>query len=141
MKNSRLREKRMNIVGKRSKIVEIIIKKGDKLTIRNINGKSISGEVTNINEEAAEAMLFEAYADSNFKVHHIELTAQASLTSPNNISEVLTFSEAAEIWNIDPSTLRHRVTGEELQEGLDYRKSGKVWLITKKAMERLYGLK
>ena len=131
----------MEIVGKRSKIVEIIIKKGDKLTIRNVNGRSISGEVTNIIEEAAEAMLFEAYADSNFKVHHIELTAQASLSSSNNISEVLTFSEAAEIWNIDPSTLRHRVTGEELQEGLDYRKSGKVWLITKNAMERLYGLK
>ena len=131
----------MEIVGKRSKIVEIIIKKGDKVTIRNINGRSISGEVTNINEEAAEAMLFEAYTDSNFKVHHIELTAQASLSSSNNISEVLTFSEAAEIWNIDPSTLRHRVTGEELQEGLDYRKSGKVWLITKNAMERLYGLK
>ncbi|NJD02779.1 MAG: helix-turn-helix domain-containing protein [Ruminiclostridium sp.] len=131
----------MKIVGKRSKIAEIIIKKGDKLTIRNINGRSISGEVTNINEEAAEAMLFEAYADSNFKVHHIEITAQASLSSPNNISEVLTFSEAAEIWNIDPSTLRHRVTGEELNEGIDYRKSGKVWLISRKAIERLYGLK
>lgn len=128
-------------MGKRSKIAEIIIKKGDKLTIRNINGKSISGEVTNINEEAAEAMLFEAYSESNFKVHHIELAAQASLPTSNNISEVLTFSEAAEIWSIDPSTLRHRVTGQELQEGLDYRKSGKVWLITKSAMERLYGMK
>ena len=131
----------MGIVGKRLKIAEIIIKKGDKLTIRNINGKNISGEVTNINEEAAEAMLFEAYADSNFKVHHIEIAAQASLPFPNSISEVLTFSEAAEIWDIDPSTLRHRVTGEELREGLDYRKSGKVWLITKSTMERLYGLK
>lgn len=131
----------MEIVGKKPKVVETIIKKGDKLTIRNINGRNISGEVTNINEEAAEAMLFEAYADSNFKVHHIELTAQASLSSPNSISEVLTFSEAAEIWDIDPSTLRHKVTGEDLQEGLDYRKSGKVWLITKNAMERLYGIK
>ena len=128
-------------MGKRSKIADITIKKGDKLTIRNINGKSISGEVTNINEEAAEAMLFEPYSESNFKVHHIELTAQASLPTSNNISEVLTFSEAAEIWNIDPSTLRHRVTGQELQEGVDYRKSGKVWLITKNAMERLYGMK
>jgi hypothetical protein len=31
------------------------------------------------------------------------------------------------------------VTSEKLVEGIDYKKSGKVWLITKGAMERLYG--
>jgi hypothetical protein len=128
-------------MGKKIKIAEITIKKGDKLTIRNINGKSLSGEIININEETAEAMLFETYTDSNIRVHHIEIMAQASLPSFYSISEVLTFSEAAEIWDIDPSTLRHRVTSEELQEGVDYRKSSKVWLITKNAMERLYGMK
>jgi hypothetical protein len=127
-------------MGKKSKIAEITIKKGDKLTIHNLNGKSLSGEIVDINEETADAMLFESYSDSNIRVHHIEITAQACLPSFNSISEVLTFSEAAEIWDIDSSTLRHRVTGEELQEGIDYRKSGKVWLITKNAMERLYGI-
>ena len=95
--NSRLRGMRVKTLVKRLKITEITLKKGDKITIRNINGRKISGEVTNINEEVAEAMLFESYADSNFKVHHIELTAQTDLSSPNNISDVLTFSEAAEI--------------------------------------------
>jgi hypothetical protein len=128
-------------VGKRSKSVEIIIKKGDKLTIRNINGRNVGGEVVSIKEDFVEGMLFEQLSDNNFKVHHIEITAQAGVPSPNSILEVLTFSEAAEIWDIDPSTLRHRVTSEKLNEGIDYRKSGKVWLITRNAMERLYGLK
>lgn len=131
----------MKAVGKTSKITEIVIKKGDKLTIQNINGRSIIGEVTDINKEAAEAMLFEAYNDSNFTVHHIKLTAQAALPASNSILEVLTFAEAAEIWGIDPSTLRHRIASGDLCESLDYRKSGKVWLISKNAMERLYGLK
>lgn len=54
---------------------------------------------------------------------------------------MLTFSEAAAYWNIDASTLRHRVNSEKLIEGIDFKKSGKVWLITKNAMERLYGVK
>ena len=45
-----------------------------------------------------------------------------------------------QLWKIDSSTLRHRVTSEKLTDGVDYKKSGKVWLITKSAMERLYGV-
>ena len=55
------------------------------------------------------------------------------------LNDILTFAEAAEIWGIDSSTLRHLATKDKLKEGTDYRKSGKVWLITKEAMERLYG--
>lgn len=43
------------------------------------------------------------------------------------------------VWSIDSSTLGHRVTNEKLIEGIDYKKSGKVWLITKTVMERLFG--
>lgn len=121
--------------------IEITIKNGDKLTITNINGKSISGEVTRITESAAEAMLFDTANENNFTVHHIELTPVSALPSSNLLAEVLTFSEAAEQWNIDASTLRHRVSSEKLIDGIDFKKSGKVWLITKNAMERLYGIK
>lgn len=128
-------------MGKRQKQIEITIQKGDKMTIRNINGRNLTGEVTNIKVEAADVMLFDGLDSSNVKIHHIEIMPVTTLPSTNPISEIYTFSEAAEIWGIDPSTLRHRVTSADLISGSDYKKSGKVWLITKSAMERLYGVR
>lgn len=58
------------------------------------------------------------------------------------INEVLTFAEAAELWGLSMGTLRMRLSKGymgDLIEGVDYRKSGKVWLITKDAMLKLYG--
>lgn len=57
----------------------------------------------------------------------------------NPLDEVMAFSEASEIWGLGESTLRSTVRTDKLQEGIDYRKSGKVWLITKDAMMRVYG--
>lgn len=57
----------------------------------------------------------------------------------NKINEVMTFSEAAERWNISMSTLRMMARTNRAIEGVDIRKSGKVWLITIDAMKRLYG--
>jgi len=128
-------------VGKKQKQIEITVQKGDKITIRNINGRNLTGEVTNIKVEAADVMLFDGLDSSNIKIHHIEIMPVTTLPSTNPISEIYTFSEAAEIWGIDPSTLRHRVTSADLISGSDYKKSGKVWLITKSAMERLYGVR
>ena len=51
----------------------------------------------------------------------------------------MTFSEAAERWNISISTLRMMARTNRAIEGVDIRKSGKVWLITIDAMKRLYG--
>lgn len=58
--------------------------------------------------------------------------------------QVLTFKEASALWGIDDSTLRRRTLPEnrinnDLQYDIDYRKSGSTWLITKEAMERVYG--
>lgn len=55
------------------------------------------------------------------------------------LNDVMTFSEAAEKWNIDSSTLRKLVNTDKLIKDVDYRKSGSVWLITKEAMEKVYG--
>lgn len=57
----------------------------------------------------------------------------------NILNEVLTFKEATEKWGLGESTLRSTVNTNKLKEGIDYRKSGKVWLITKAAMLREYG--
>ncbi|WP_346905947.1 helix-turn-helix domain-containing protein [Clostridium sp.] len=61
------------------------------------------------------------------------------LKKPVHITRVMTFAEATERWGLADSTLRKLVTTDKLQEGIDYRKSGKVWLITEEAMKRVYG--
>lgn len=57
----------------------------------------------------------------------------------DNINTILTFREASERWNLDSSTLRKIVKRKKLKEGIDYRKSGCVWLITETAMKRVFG--
>ncbi|WP_252217361.1 helix-turn-helix domain-containing protein [Clostridium sp. VAP41] len=57
----------------------------------------------------------------------------------NPLDEVMTFAEASEKWGLGESTLRSTIRTDRLVEGVDYKKSGKVWLITKEAMERVYG--
>lgn len=55
------------------------------------------------------------------------------------LKEVFTFKEASEKWGLGESTLRSTVKTDRLTEGIDYKKSGKVWIITKEAMIREYG--
>ncbi len=55
------------------------------------------------------------------------------------INEVLTIKEAADLWGKEVSTLRRVIQGNKFIEGADYRKSGSTWLITREAMERVYG--
>lgn len=61
-----------------------------------------------------------------------------------DIDKVMTFAEAEEIYGLASGTLRKYIfqTNKEKQrikEGIDYRKSSKTWLVTKEAMERIYG--
>ena len=125
--------------GKKENIT-ITLKKADKITMKFLDGKILSGEVTNIKAECAEAILLQPDDRDNIAIHHLEISATPFYNSSPVLAQVFTFSEAAELWSIDSSTLRHRVTSEKLLEGIDYKKSGKVWLITKSAMERLYGI-
>ena len=53
--------------------------------------------------------------------------------------ELLSFGEAAEIWEVDSSALRKAVADRRLKEGKDCRKFGKQWVVTVDAMMRLYG--
>lgn len=55
------------------------------------------------------------------------------------INDVMTFKEASENWNKKDNTLRMMVRTNKLSEGVDYRKSGNTWIITREAMEKLYG--
>lgn len=53
--------------------------------------------------------------------------------------DIMTFAEASTLWELSDSALRHMIKTPKLQQEIDYRKSGCVWLITKQAMTRLYG--
>ena len=73
----------------------------------------------------------------NFKIN--EEDTVLSIYEPIIDEKVMTFSEACERWGLSESTLRMAVKRGTLEEGKDYRKSGKVWLITKEAMKEKYG--
>ena len=56
------------------------------------------------------------------------------------INEVLTISEASLLWNKEVSTLRRNfVNNVSFKLGVDCRKSGSTWLVTKASMLRVYG--
>ena len=54
------------------------------------------------------------------------------------IQKVMTFPEACRRWNLGESTLRKAARCGRFLEN-EVRKSGKSWLVTHSAMERLYG--
>lgn len=58
----------------------------------------------------------------------------------SKIKEVITIREASELWKKDDSTLRKAfIAGERFKRGYDCRQSGSTWLVTKYAMEKVYG--
>lgn len=60
----------------------------------------------------------------------------------NILYEILSINEASTIWNLDKSTVKKYLQKSNcpLIKNVDYKKSGKTWLITKNAMIKLYGL-
>ena len=60
-----------------------------------------------------------------------------------SIDEVMTAAEAGERWGVAPRTVQQACTG--YKGGLprfsreEARKAGRIWLVTRQGMERLYG--
>jgi hypothetical protein len=52
---------------------------------------------------------------------------------------IMALGDAAEIWNMDDSTLRHAIANGKFKCGTDITKFGKQWVITIEAMVREYG--
>lgn len=96
-------------------------------------------------QELAEDILVEAKTyfaeskDTKLEPSVAQYYFHWGVDSETIIENVLTFAEASEQWGLDDSTLRKLVTTDKLQEGIDYRKSGRTWLITKGAMKKIYG--
>lgn len=57
------------------------------------------------------------------------------------LDDVMTTQEAAERWNVTADSLKQNCRGRVkngFKEG-EFKKSGKMWLVTRQGMERLYG--
>lgn len=58
---------------------------------------------------------------------------------PTAFDGLLSFKEATDLWHLHESTLRKAVAYGKIVEGIDCKKFGKQWIITREAMEREYG--
>lgn len=56
-----------------------------------------------------------------------------------DIDNVLTAQEAATKWGITEGAIRKAIASKRLIIGIDYRKAGRITLVSKEAMKRLYG--
>ena len=57
------------------------------------------------------------------------------------LDDVMTTQEAAERWNVTADSLKQNCR-DRVKNGFlegEFRKSGKMWLVTRQGMERLYG--
>lgn len=57
------------------------------------------------------------------------------------INEIMTVNEAAELYNITEGAIRAAIKSNKFIIGVDYRKAGRITLITKDAMNKVYGEK
>ena len=51
----------------------------------------------------------------------------------------MTVNEAAEMWGKTEGAVRAAIKAKKFILGVDYRKAGRITLITKEAMEKVYG--
>ena len=52
---------------------------------------------------------------------------------------LISLKDASIIWKIDDSVLRRAISSNKLVENVDVKKFGKQWVVTRQAMERVYG--
>lgn len=61
------------------------------------------------------------------------------ISIPSRFDGIMALGDAAEIWNMNDSTLRHAIANKKFKCGTDITKFGKQWVITIEAMVREYG--
>lgn len=109
---------------------------GEAILYKNENGIKICAS-TQAERIAYESKFYESiYYVGEYENLTIE---QISYELYEYTHKMMTFTEAAERWGLDDSTLRKLVKTDKVKENIDYGKSGNTWLINVKAMERIYG--
>lgn len=66
----------------------------------------------------------------------VNATSETLRFGPFN--QLLSLSEAAEIWGIDESTIRKAIAAGRLKTGWECRKFGKQWVVTAEAMRKTF---
>ena len=56
-----------------------------------------------------------------------------------SFENLLALKDAADLWHLEESTLRKAIANKKFVVNQDVKKFGKQWIITKQAMERIYG--
>ena len=59
----------------KTKSIEILLKKSDKITMKFLDGKVLSGEITNIKADSADVILLQPDDRNNIAIHHLEISA------------------------------------------------------------------
>ncbi len=94
--------------------------------------------------ELQEINDLEEFVDNLDKNHNILYIMNVKDKIPHyytetSLDEIMTLVEATEKWGLADSTLRKLLTTDKLISNVDYKKSGKATLITKRAMIKIYG--
>ncbi|MDU2491192.1 MAG: helix-turn-helix domain-containing protein [Clostridium celatum] len=55
------------------------------------------------------------------------------------LEDIMTINEAAKMWNVLESNIRYHINNGKLVSGIEYRKAGRITLITKRGMIKLFG--
>lgn len=57
----------------------------------------------------------------------------------NVFDDLLSLKDAADLWHLEESTIRKAIANEKFTNNVEVKKFGKQWVISKKAMQRVYG--
>ena len=88
----------------------------------SIDGKIVNGDII---------------IDDNAKIYD-PIGEYGSDGTTFEINNVMTVSEAAGIWGITEGAIRKAIKSDKFIPGIDYRKSGRITLICREAMLRVY---
>lgn len=98
---------------------------------------SVSGHIKCINKEEGD---YEYIVEDEAIIYN---PSEGNLTEYKEcrfiVNEVMTVSEAADIWGKTEGAIRAAIKAKKFIVGVDYRKAKGTTLITKEAMERIYG--
>jgi hypothetical protein len=140
-------ERQKEKIGRKTFANRIFVKSEFESNIRKLYTDTMEKVVEyDIESEVEWAMrgFVENYTEEIEKMKNEEkqfyLISGSAFAGVAQVDEVMTFKEASEKWNVSTSNLRNNVRNGRFEDG-EVRKSGEVWLVTGKAMERLYGKK
>ena len=114
--------------------------------INGIDGEGVNdGEcIIDLTEElsiSANIVDGEVVIDADAIIYNPEqgVILEGKETIDTLLFDIMTVTEAAEEWGITEGAIRKAISTKKFIVGVDYRKAGRITLITREAMERVYG--